>query len=359
MSKKIYLTILAMVIVVVVTLPIVFIPISSSSRGVIRSVQENTQLTAVVSGRVIQTKLEKNNQILKKGDTLLLVTAEQLDTQKNLQANQSVDYQAQLSDLQKVSNGNFTGLQTGQYMREVSAMQEKISQVQSQLALAKKDYDRALLLYNQGVIPRADYDKNFYNYQNLKTQISTIKEQQLAQWQAQKRDTERQIRSLGSEITRINQEQKNYIITAPISGRLVNFTGVQKGNYIIQGQPIGEISPEENQVAECMVSPKDIGFIKKSQKVKFQIDAYNYNQWGLLEGKVMDIDQNITVNQQTGDAYFKVRCVMDKNYLQLKNGYKGQVGKGMTLTARFYLLDRTLWQLLFDRVDDWFNPNLK
>jgi len=258
-----------------------------------------------------------------------------------------------------VSNGNFTGLQTGQYIREVSAMQEKIAQVQSQLALAKKDYDRALLLYNQGVIPRADYDKVFYNYQNLKTQISSIREQQLAQWQAQKRDTERQLRSLGSEITRINQEQKNYIITAPISGRLVNYSGVQKGNFIVQGQSIGEISPEENMVAECMVSPKDIGFIKKNQKVKFQIDAYNYNQWGLLEGKVVDIDQNITVNQQTGEAYFKVRCVMDKNYLQLKNGYKGQIGKGMTLTARFYLLDRTLWQLLFDRVDDWFNPNLK
>ena len=359
MSKTIYLTILALVITILVTLPIVFIPISSSSRGVIRSVQENTQLTAVVSGRVIETKLEKNNQTLKKGETLLIVTAEQLDTQKNLQTNQSADYGAQLSDLQKVSNGNFTGLQTGQYMREVSAMQEKIAQVQSQLSLAKKDYDRASLLYNQGVIPKADYDKVFYNYQNLKTQISTIKEQQLAQWQAQKRDTERQLRSLGSEITRISQEQKNYIVTAPISGRLVNFSGIQKGNFIVQGQPVGEISPEENMVAECMVSPKDIGFIKKSQKVKFQIDAYNYNQWGLLEGKVMDIDQNITVNQQTGDAYFKVRCVMDKNYLQLKNGYKGQVGKGMTLTARFYLLDRTLWQLLFDRVDDWFNPNLK
>ena len=359
MSKTIYLTILVMVIAILVTLPIVFIPISSSSRGVIRSVQENTQLTAVVSGRVIETKLEKNNQNIHKGETLLTITAEQLDTQKNLQTNQSADYQAQLSDLQKVSNGNFTGLQTGQYIREVSAMQEKIAQVQSQLSLAKKDYDRASLLYNQGVIPKADYDKVFYNYQNLKTQISTIKEQQLAQWQAQKRDTERQLRSLGSEITRISQEQKNYIVTAPISGRLVNFSGIQKGNFIVQGQPVGEISPEENMVAECMVSPKDIGFIKKSQKVKFQIDAYNYNQWGLLEGKVMDIDQNITVNQQTGDAYFKVRCVMDKNYLQLKNGYRGQVGKGMTLTARFYLLDRTLWQLLFDRVDDWFNPNLK
>lgn len=359
MIKNIYLIIFFLIFSIFVSFPFIRLPISTSSRGVIRSVQENTQLTAVVSGRVIETTLEKNNQTLKKGETLLVVTTEQLDTQKNLQANQSADYRALLSDLQKISAGNFTGLQTGQYIREVSAMQERIAQVQSQLSLAQKEYDRASLLYNQGVIPRADYDKVFYNYQNLKTQISSIKEQQLAQWQAQKRDTERQLRSLGSEITRISQEQKNYIVTAPVSGRLVNFSGIQKGNFLVQGQPIGEISPEENMVAECLVSPKDIGFIKKNQKVKFQIDAYNYNQWGLLDGKVTDIDQNITVNQQTGDAYFKVRCLMDKNYLQLKNGYKGQIGKGMTLTARFYLLDRTLWQLLFDRVDDWFNPNLK
>ena len=45
-----------MVIAILVTLPVVFIPISSSSRGVIRSVQENTHLMAVVSGRVIETK---------------------------------------------------------------------------------------------------------------------------------------------------------------------------------------------------------------------------------------------------------------------------------------------------------------
>ena len=359
MKLDIYKIILFLTILIFISFYFIRLPISSSSRGIIRSQTENTKIVSVVGGRVIENNLKKNNQEIKQGEKLLVITAEQLDTQKSLQNSQSSDYSAQLQDLHKLTRGQYGGLQTGQYIREVSAMQEKIAQVQSQLSLAKKDYDRALLLYNQGVIPRAEYDKFYYDYQNLNTQISSIREQQLAQWQAQKRDTERQLRSLGSEITRINQEQKNYIITAPISGRLVNYSGVQKGNFIVQGQPIGEISPEENQVAECMVSPKDIGFIKKNQKVKFQIDAYNYNQWGLLEGKVMDIDQNITVNQQTGEAYFKVRCVMDKNYLQLKNGYKGQIGKGMTLTARFDLSDRTLCQLLFHRVDDWFNPNLK
>jgi len=359
MKKNIYFIILLMVILFLVSLPFINIPISSSSRGLVRSVQENTKIFAMVSGKVTVNRLEKNNQLIKKGDTLLVVTASQLDTQKNLQSSQSSDYAAQLSDLQKISRGQFGGLQTGQYQREVSAMQEKIAQVQTQLSLAQKDFDRAETLYKQGVVPKAEYDKFFYNLQGLKTQISGIREQQIAQWQAQKREVERQLRSLGSEIQRIVQEQENYIVTAPISGRLVNFSGIQKGNFLVQGQNIGEISPEESLVAESLVSPKDIGFIQTGQKVKFQVDTYNYNQWGLLEGTVKEIDQNITINQQTGEAYFRVLCEMDKNYLHLKNGYRGKIGKGMTLTARFHLIDRTLWQLLFDRADDWFNPKLK
>lgn len=358
-KKNVYIGCLGLIFVFLVSLPLVKIPISTSAIGVIRSSAENTKLVSVVSGRIVFNRLEKNNQEVKQGDTLLIITAETLDTQKQFQENQSIDYNAQLSDLSKITKGIYTNLQTGQYQREVSAMQEHIAQIQSQLSLAKKDLERIQVLFNQGVIPQAEYDKVFYHHQGLQNQLSNIKEQKEAQWQTQKRDIERHIRSLNSEITRIDQEQKNYTIIAPISGRITNFSGIQKGNFIIQGQNIAEISPNISLIAECSVSPKDIGFIYQGQKVKFQIDTYNYNQWGLLEGKVTDIDRNIIVNQQTGQAFFRVLCSMDKNFLQLKNGYKGQIDKGMTLTGRFHLTDRTLWQLLFDRVDDWFNPNLK
>ena len=358
-KNLIYLGTLLLIIIILAVLPIVKVPISSSSRGVIRSITENTQLSSVVSGKVIVNKLQKNNQVIRQGDTLLVVATEQLDTQKQLQSNQTNDYAVQLHDLGKLTKGEYSNLQTGQYQKELSAMREKIAQVQTQLSLAQKDLDRATLLYKQGVIPKAEYDKYYYSHQGLINQIAGIREQQIAQWQAQKRETERLLRTSGSEIQRINQEQKNYIITAPASGRLVNFSGIQKNNFVTQGQSIGEISPEDYLIAECLVSPKDIGFISMGQTVKFQIDTYNYNQWGLLEGRVHEIDNNIKVNQQTGEAYFRVLCKMNNNYLKLKNGYKGQVGKGMTFTARFHLIDRTLWQLLFDRADDWFNPKLK
>lgn len=360
MAKNLtFLSILLLVILSLIALPLIKIPISSSSRGVIRSMGENTQINSVVSGKVVQNTLKKNNQNIKEGDTLVVVIADQLDTQKALQSNQSVDYRAQLYDLNKLTSGQVSGLQTGQYQKELSAMVERISQVQTELSLARKDLDRANLLYNQGVIPKAEYDKFYYDHQGFVKQIDGIREQQLAQWQTQKRETQRQLRTFSSEIQRIDQEQKNYIITAPISGRLTNFSGIQKGNFLIQGQVIGEISPEESLIIECLVLPKDIGFINIGQDVKFQIDTYNYNQWGLLNGKVQEIDQNIKVNEQTGEAYFRVLCKMNNNYLQLKSGYKGNIKKGMTLTARFHLIDRTLWQLLFDRVDDWVNPKLK
>ena len=357
--KKIYLPILLFIVVIFILLPLIKIPITSSSRGVVRSYTENTKLTSMVSGRIVKTSLLQNNQLINKGDTLLVVTAEQLETQKNLQNTQASDYNAQLADLNKLVGGNYSSLQTGQYQRELSAMNEKIAQVNAQLKLAEKDFYRTKTLFEQGVLPQSEYDKSLFGVENLKRQISSIKEQQIAQWQAQKREIERQIRSLNAESTRIYQESKNYIVTAPSSGRLINFSGIQKGNYIIQGQEIGSISPDKSLVVETYVSPKDIGFIYLNQQVKLQMDTYNYNQWGLLTGKVIQIDQNVTVDQQTGQTFFRVLCSMDKNFLQLKSGYKGSIEKGMTLTTRFHLIDRTLWQLLFDRVDDWFNPRIK
>lgn len=42
--------------------------------------------------------------------------------------------------------------------------------------------------------------------------------------------------------------------------------------------------------------------------------------------------------------------------MQLKSGYKTKVSKGMTLTARYIITRRSLFELLFDKVDDWLNP---
>ncbi|MFH6996221.1 HlyD family efflux transporter periplasmic adaptor subunit, partial [Flavobacterium sp. FlaQc-48] len=140
----------------------------------------------------------------------------------------------------------------------------------------------------------------------------------------------------------------------PVSGTIENYSGIQKGSFINASQPIATISSTDQLIVECNVSPNDIGLIRKNQKVKFQLDAFNYNQWGLLEGKVIDIDRNITL--QNDQAFFKVRCALKSKTLQLKSGYQANVSKGMTLTTRYIITRRSLFDLLFDKIDNWLNP---
>ena len=120
---------------------------------------------------------------------------------------------------------------------------------------------------------------------------------------------------------------------------------------------LGEISPDSGLIAETYVAPKDIGLLKIGTKARFQIDAYNYNEWGMATGKITSISSDIFM-QNGAQPFFKVRCLLDKNSLNLKNGYVGKIKKGMTLQARFFVTRRTLFQLLYDKADDWLNPNV-
>ena len=154
----------------------------------------------------------------------------------------------------------------------------------------------------------------------------------------------------------MQREKQQYIITAPISGTITGYTGVKKGNFIVPNQQIGRISPDNELLVECYISPSNIGLIRQDMNVSFQFHSFNYNQWGIGSGKVIELSNNVVnINDQ---PYFKVRCNLDQSYLSLKNGYKGYLKKGMSLTGRFMITKRSLFQLLYDKTDNWLNPKI-
>lgn len=75
-----------------------------------------------------------------------------------------------------------------------------------------------------------------------------------------------------------------------------------------------------------------------------------------MKGEILEIGNDIEIIDD--NPMFKVLCKANSSYLQLKNGFKGQLKKGMTLNARFELVERSLFQLLYDKIDDWINPSL-
>ncbi|SMG46325.1 HlyD family secretion protein [Sphingobacterium psychroaquaticum] len=358
-TTVIYNAIILAIAILLASLPLVEVPISVSARGTIRASQEDVPLVSLVGGRVVQSGLQTTNQLVKEGDTLLVLTAEGLENRITHQSRLRNDYDDQLHDLRQLVTVTTPKLKTGIYQEEWAALQQKVAELKTKVDLAQRELDRNTILQERAVISVAEHEKTVFRFAELKDQINSLRTQQFAMWQVKKQELEQKKIALLSDLQAGVLEKENLVVKAPSAGRVTNMKGIYPGNYVVQGQHLGDISPEESLIAECMVPPSAIGFIKVGQLVKLQVDAYNYNQWGLASGLVVDIDNNVVLNQQTGEVFFRVRCVLDDNTLSLKNGYQATIGKGSTYTARFYLLDRTLWQLLFDRLDDWFNPALQ
>jgi membrane fusion protein, peptide pheromone/bacteriocin exporter len=159
---------------------------------------------------------------------------------------------------------------------------------------------------------------------------------------------------LSAEIELKQEELNHRIITSPISGTVIKSSDIQPGSIVTPGQQLAEISPDGNLLAIFFVNPADIGFLRKGQKVKLQVDAFNYHQWGMLETEIHEISKDLVSDGST--AFFRVRCQTYRTLLSTRNGAESEVSKGMTFTARVMVTRRSLFNLLFDKADQWINP---
>ena len=352
---SLYLVLLGTVITFLFLFPVIKVEVSSQSRGIVRSYTDKVPLQVLVNGKITQLKL-RNNSVVHQGDTLLQIAQDNLQADKATKQIAANDNQNLMHDLQEVCSGNASSLKTEAVVQEWSSYQTRKRELEEKVYYTQTEYIRQKQLYDKGVIASAEFNKFQYELTAAQQAVQVLNKNQKSQWQNRYRELQEKSKSLLGDLQKINIETKNYYVTAPVSGTIENFTGVQAGSFLNASQPIAVISPFDHLIVECKVSPDDIGLIKKKQIVKFQIDAFNYNQWGLLEGEVLDIDNNITL--QDNQAFYKVRCSLNSKRIQLKSGYKACVSNGMTLTARYTIARRSLYELLFDKVDDWLNPKI-
>ncbi len=352
-SRIIYTVVIASVILVFVFLPYIKIDISTQSKGIIRSETENIIIQVPITGKIKSVSIYENKQIFQ-GDTLLVIDTDQIDFQISSykeKISKNVDL---MSDLNKLIERNYKSIKTDVYLSEMNEYRSVIDESKTQLSLLEEEYLISKELYEENITPKLEYLRIKNKFDATQKGHKNIEEKYINKWQAEKKKLEDENLDLQTLYNKLLEEKEFYFIKAPIAGTISDFKGLKKESIVTLGQQIAIISPEINLLAECYISPSKIGFIKVDQKVDFQVDAFNYNQWGLVHGIVKEIFSDVSVINDV--PVFRVRCSINESFLELKSGYKGYLKKGMTLNGHFYLNRRSLWDLLYDKIDDWINP---
>lgn len=335
--------------------------VSVRSSALIRPASELTIILSIASGRVKEVHLTENQKV-KVGDLLYVVESETLNEQEKFFTEKIALNEAFIKDAKTVlavsqglvPNPSFTN---SLYRQSYFAFKQRLTEAQTVYAKAKQAFDRQKKLYEQKVIAAIEFENFQFELDKAQDAINQITEAQRSQWQNELKNLEAEKQELESQLVRVQKEKTMLTVSSPVSGTIQNVTGVYQGSLIFANQELAQISPDTNLLVIAYVLPNDIGFIRENMPVRLQVDAFNYNQWGMANGTVTAVPQDIKIIDNK--PVFEVRCSLDNDFLQLKNGYKGYLKKGMTLQARFMVAERTLWQLLYDKVDDWMNPNLE
>jgi HlyD family secretion protein len=358
-SHVVFIVLLTLVISLIISLPFVEVDVAVQSPGKFQSSLQRNPILNTVTGRLEMWNFSENRKV-EKGELLAVIRGERINLErKSLQERLTLlhGYVADLIVLvdAEFSDPVFSEPKTNFYQASMFEFQTRLMNKKMLVEKVNRDYQRAKTLFESQSIAFADFDETKIRYEQEINEFDLLKKHQVNQW-------EQDLARYGEEIARVNsqlqaslEELDQYKIVAGTSGTLMNVLNLNVGDFVSPNLKLAEISPDTSIFAVTYLSPQDIAFLSEGQEVKFQVDAFNYNQWGVAEGKILQIADDLTMVSER-EAGFLVTCRLDSDFLALPTGQKGEIKKGMTFSARFIVARRTLYQLLYDKVDDWLNP---
>jgi multidrug resistance efflux pump len=354
-SGIIYISILVCVLACIAALPIVRVSLSIQGRGIIRPVSELAEVKVIPSA-VIAAVFITEGQCVLKGDTLCTLSSVETDRQLDYRQQELNKYTNSISDLQfLMGETGFTGCQTDLYKTEQNNFKKKLTEINSRIDKADRDIGRQKKLYENSLISKKEFEDLVFYHDQLENEKKIYESSSLFNWEVELTRLYSERDDCLMQIDLLKKQKDLYIIRSPVDGTVESFNGIYTGTNVQPGQVVAIISPSNAMIAEVYIPAKKVGMLRNGMPVRIQVDAFNYNEWGMLPGRISRISDDYFIVNSV--PVFKVKCSLNTYTLKLKNGTPGTIKKGMTLNARFMIAKRSLFQLLYQKSDDWINPS--
>ncbi len=215
------------------------------------------------------------------------------------------------------------------YQSTMSQLESDIKQANLRLQEEQNSYQSLLQTGKLAML------KNQQQVKDLDTQIGTLQSQ---------------IAQAGSQITSFKLQMQQRIVRSPIDGVIFEFPTTKPGAVVQPGQRIAQIAPKNTNFAlKAQIPSQDSGFLKVGMPVKIKFDAYPFQEYGIVQGKLTWISPDSKVNQtpQGNTENFELEITIDQQYIQ--NGKKRiPLSAGQTANAEVIIRQRRVIDFVLD-----------
>lgn len=324
--------------------------------------------------RRIDAQLARKRFAAQKGDPAELALQVEAQHAANVRAYESALAQEQ-SLLEKARND----------LAAAQATKSKLEQVLPHYVEQEKAFEK---LTNDGFAGRILYtDKRrerIEKEQDLRTQEFTIRSNQALIEQSEKKNsqitadyrrqlqTERvevaaQLERTSQELAKIAHRHELLELRAPQDGIVKDLATHTAGTVASPGTILMTLVPEGDKlVAEVWVSNQDVGFIRPGQDAKLKLVTFQFQKYGMIEGKVLHINADATespspnirqdVGRERSMGPLAFRALVDLASQNLSaDGQRYALQPGMQVAGEIHLGTRTVMEYLLSPVQKAFH----
>ncbi|BAY09195.1 HlyD family efflux transporter periplasmic adaptor subunit [Calothrix sp. NIES-2098] len=281
--------------------------------------QKSTHELVAIDAR----QVERFNKLVTDG----AVSATQID-QLRKEAQQSKRlYEKAQSDV-KQAKLHLTG-EMSRYQSTMNQLTSEIKQATLHLQEQKSSYQSLLQTGKLAVL------KNQQQLKDLQIQITALQSE---------------IAQTVSQIVSLKLQLQQRIVRSPINGTIFALPISKPGSVVQPGQMIAQIAPQNTSfVLKAQMSSQQSGFLQVGMPVKIKFDAYPFQDYGVLQGKLNWIspDSKIQPTNSGNLETYELEIALANPYIQTANK-RILLTPGQTATAEVIIRQRRVIDFILD-----------
>ncbi|HEY9606049.1 MAG TPA: HlyD family efflux transporter periplasmic adaptor subunit [Allocoleopsis sp.] len=259
-------------------------------------------------------------------------------------------YQARLDRLKPlVAQGAIATEQMFQAEQALRDCQRSITQSEGELqqALAESARLQAQLKQNFAESDQRQAGLTQKQAEGRNTRIEA--QQKMQQQQVEITQLKAKIAETRNLLSTAKAKLKQRFLYAPVNGTVSSLNIPNRGEVVQPGQTVAEVAPENAPlVLSASLPNQEAGFVKTGMPVQVKLDAYPYQDYGIVTGKVTSISADSKPDNRVG-AVYRVEVTLDRSYVTA-NHQKVPLKAGETASAEIILRRRRIADILFDPI---------
>ncbi|WP_088891574.1 HlyD family type I secretion periplasmic adaptor subunit [Leptolyngbya ohadii] len=232
--------------------------------------------------------------------------------------------------------------QFGDRQRTITQQAGEIQQAMVQSQRLRADLQQAIAEFSR---LQAELTRKYAEAQQA--QIQT--QQTIQQLMVQRTQIQTKIQQNEAQIAEAKAVLKQLTLRAPVDGFVSSLEVRKSGEVVQSGQTIAEIAPQSAPLVLMAVLPaREAGFVKVGDRAQVKFDAYPYQDYGIVAGKVTAVSPDVKVDDRMG-AVYRVEITLDRTVVT-KDRETVRLRAGQTATADIVIRQRRIAEVLLDPI---------